>query len=99
MFIFPHGLRLKYSAQKRFPVPVYFTFVFTDEKGAHIYAACLKFYEKMSNQEVSNFFKYSDEKVSSHYMKREAIMISTLLTMHLIVVIITIRRSYLSQKM
>lgn len=63
MFIFPHGLQLKYSTKKRFPIPVYFTFVFTDEKGAHIYTACLKFYEKMSNQEVANFFKYTDEKV------------------------------------
>ena len=62
-FIFPHGLSLKYSTMQRFPVPVYFTFVLTDEKGAHIYTACLKFYEKISNQEVANFFKYTDEKV------------------------------------
>jgi hypothetical protein len=63
MFIFPHGLSLKYSTKQRFPVPVYFTFVLTDEKGAHIYTACLKFYEKLSNEEVASFFKYTDEKV------------------------------------
>jgi hypothetical protein len=50
-FIFPAGLSLKYSSKKQFPIPVYFPFVFTNEKGSHLYAACLKFYEKMDQNE------------------------------------------------
>ena len=49
MFIFPSGLQLKYSFKDNFPIPTYFTFVFTDEKGGHMFVACLQFYERVSD--------------------------------------------------
>ena len=52
MFVFPFGLRLKYSMSRRFPPPTFFTFVFTDAKGGHMYAACLRFYEVMEKADI-----------------------------------------------
>jgi hypothetical protein len=51
-FVFPHALRLKFSTMRRFPLPTFFTFVFTDAKGGHMYAACLRFYEELTSAEV-----------------------------------------------
>ena len=45
VFVFPHGLQLIESKRGEYPLPVFFTFVFTDAKGEHYYAACLQFYE------------------------------------------------------
>jgi hypothetical protein len=56
-FAFPHDLRLKYSLERRFPLPIFFTFVFTDTMGDHIYAACLLFYEKVPRNNIENIFK------------------------------------------
>jgi len=58
MFAFPHDLRLKYSEEGRFPMPIFFTFVFTDTMGDHIYAACLRFYEKVPRAEIERIFQY-----------------------------------------
>ena len=33
MFAFPHGLKLKYSTKNSFPIPIFFSFVFTNMKG------------------------------------------------------------------
>lgn len=33
MFAFPHGLQLKYSTKNSFPIPIFFSFVFTNMKG------------------------------------------------------------------
>ena len=44
-FAFPHGLRLRYSNLEDYPLPDFFSFVFTDETGKHLYSACLQFYE------------------------------------------------------
>lgn len=46
-FVFPYGLKIKYSQQKRFPVHETFSFVLTDEKGKQQYVACLLFYEEI----------------------------------------------------
>lgn len=45
MFAFPDGMRLEMTANKEFPMPLFFTFVFTDADGKHFYVACLQFYE------------------------------------------------------
>jgi hypothetical protein len=45
VFVFPHSLKLKQKPKSNFPLPNFFTFVFTDVKGRHLYTACLRFYE------------------------------------------------------
>lgn len=45
-------MRLKYSRRKRFPLPTFFTFVFTDAMGSHLYAACLRFYELVPHEQA-----------------------------------------------
>ena len=56
LFAFPHDLRLEYSNLNRFPLPVFFTFVFTDAFGGHLYAACLRFYEKITQSDLETVF-------------------------------------------
>lgn len=56
MFAFPHDLRLSYSSTIRFPLPVFFSFVFTNSKGMHRYAACLRFYEIVPKEEIEAVF-------------------------------------------
>jgi hypothetical protein len=65
MFAYPNDLRLKFSSTIRFPLPVFFTFVFTDAKGVHMYAACLRFYEIVPREELEVTFKqvYGDDQV------------------------------------
>ena len=50
----------------RFPLPVFFAFVFTDAKGTHMYAACLRFYEIVPVEDLKKVFSdiYGDDKVS-----------------------------------
>lgn len=64
MFVFPHGLQLKYCKKQSFPLPDFFTFVFTDVHGRHLYTTCLRFYEVISQEEVEKFFKsmYGEDK-------------------------------------
>ena len=57
MFAFPHDLRLSYSLTIRFPLPVFFSFVFTSSKGMHRYAACLRFYEIVPKEEIEKVFR------------------------------------------
>ena len=57
MFAFPHDLRLSYSTRIRFPLPVFFSFVFTNSKGMHRYAACLRFYEIVPKEEIEKVFR------------------------------------------
>ena len=52
LFAFPYGLRLEFANENKFPLPVFFTFVFTNADGDHYYAACLRFYEKISSDNV-----------------------------------------------
>lgn len=54
VFVFPHYLHLKYRPRSNFPLPNFFTFVFTDVKGRHLYTACLRFYEILSFELVQN---------------------------------------------
>lgn len=63
LFAFPHDLRLEYGALNRFPLPVFFTFVFTDALGGHLYTACLRFYEKVSHGDLDPIIKqvYGDQ--------------------------------------
>jgi hypothetical protein len=65
LFAFTHDLRIRYSINKRFPIPVFFTFVFTDLKGDHLYAACLRFYELLDHKEYEEQFKnvYGDKHI------------------------------------
>lgn len=56
MFAFPDDLRLTYSSLNRFPLPVFFTFVFTDQNGGHLYAACLRFYEVVPAADLQPVF-------------------------------------------
>jgi hypothetical protein len=58
VFVFPHGLKIKKSPKLDFPLPDFFTFVFTDVKGKHLYTACLRFYEAISIDVVQ---KVADE--------------------------------------
>ena len=37
-----------------YPLPVYYTFVFTDQDGHHLYAACLTFFEKVDLADLAN---------------------------------------------
>ena len=66
MFTFPHNLELAYSKVNEYPLPLFFTFVFTDQDGQHLYVACLKFYEMINLSEVFPVFQsiYGDEAVS-----------------------------------
>lgn len=63
MFVFPHGLQLKYCKKQSFPLPDFFTFVFTDVHGRHLYTTCLRFYEVIPQSEVQNCFTqlYGDD--------------------------------------
>jgi hypothetical protein len=45
VFAFPRNLRLETGLKSEYPLPVFYTFVFTDQEGRHMFAACLKFYE------------------------------------------------------
>jgi hypothetical protein len=45
VFAFPKHLRVIRGKKSEYPLPLYFTFVFTDQDGKHLYAACLQFYE------------------------------------------------------
>lgn len=65
LFAFPSGMRLVYNSLNRFPLPVFFTLVFTDVNGDHLYAACLRFYEAIDARELSAVFRkiYGAERV------------------------------------
>lgn len=45
MFVFPHELKVRYCSHRDYPLPDFFTFVFTDVNGCNQYVACLRFYE------------------------------------------------------
>ena len=53
LFVFPHGLKLIESKEGFFPLPVFFTLIFTDPKGEQYYAACLQFYEVVPMTELT----------------------------------------------
>ena len=57
VFVFPHDLRLEYSPRSHFPVPAFFTFVFTDAQGQHLHTACLRFHELIPKEEVASLAK------------------------------------------
>lgn len=66
LFAFPSDLRLTYNSLNKFPLPNFFTFVFTDEEGNHLYAACLQFYEAVSFDDLVPVYEsiYGAEHVS-----------------------------------
>lgn len=57
VFAFPKGLRLKATARGEYPLPSFFTFVFTDQDGQHLYVACLQFYESLSRKDLLPAFE------------------------------------------
>eukprot|EP01033_Poteriospumella_lacustris_P001369 gene1367-997_t len=56
-FMFPHGLRLELCDRNQYPLPSFFTFVFTDQDGKHLYVACLKFYEDVPKEDLMAGFR------------------------------------------
>jgi len=56
MFAFPHDLSLKWRKKDSFPLPDFYTFVFTDAKGDHMYCACLRFFEKVDDRDINLTF-------------------------------------------
>ena len=52
LFVFPHGLQLLASVNNAFPLPLFFTLLFTDPSGDQYYAACLQFYEEVEESEL-----------------------------------------------
>lgn len=64
-FMFPHGLRLELCERSQYPLPSFFTFVFTDQDGKHLYVACLKFYEEVSLEDLLPTYNqiWGEEKV------------------------------------
>jgi len=67
LFAFPHDLSLNFESSNRYPLPHFFTFVFTDANGKHMYAACLHFYEKVLGDDVQEVFEnvFGSDKVMS----------------------------------
>lgn len=65
VFAFPRYLRLQVSSISQYPLPIFYTFVFTDQDGRHMYAACLKFYEAVDIQDLNEVMKdvYGEEQV------------------------------------
>jgi hypothetical protein len=56
-FMFPQGLRLELRDRNEYPLPSFFTFVFTDQDGKHMYVACLKFYEEVKKDDLLPAFQ------------------------------------------
>eukprot|EP00981_Chlorochromonas_danica_P011325 scaffold3873_cov177-Ochromonas_danica.AAC.5 len=63
VFAFPRHLRIQRGKRNEYPLPVFFTFVFTDQDGNHLYAACLKFFEILSPNSLEPIVKeiYGDK--------------------------------------
>lgn len=57
MFAFPDGMRFTLAEAGQFPLPLFFTFVFTDQDGKHFYVAALQFFEQVSQDSLSKLFK------------------------------------------
>ena len=56
LFAFPNGMHFKYRKMEDYPLPDFFSFVFTDATGGHLYAACLRFYEVADRAKVEELF-------------------------------------------
>jgi hypothetical protein len=54
IFAFPRHLRLQVSSKNQYPLPIFYTFVFTDQDGRHMYAACLKFFEAVELKDLGD---------------------------------------------
>lgn len=57
VFAFPRNLPLQVNSFHEYPLPVFYTFVFTDQEGHHLYAACLKFYESVPLSDLEDTAK------------------------------------------
>jgi hypothetical protein len=57
IFTFPHDLRIQECSRQDFPLPDFFTFVFTDVLGRHMHAACLRFYEVVPREDIAPVFE------------------------------------------
>lgn len=57
MFAFPNGMRLTLAEAGQFPLPLFFTFVFTDADGKNFYVACLQFYEPVTDADLQDTFR------------------------------------------
>lgn len=64
-FAFPMIMKLEITSSNKYPLPKFFSFVFNNSDGGNLYAACLRFYERVSHADVSELFEsiYGDDKV------------------------------------
>lgn len=68
MFAFPDGMRFTLADAGQFPLPLFFTFVFTDQDGKHFYVAALQFFELVSEADLSSVFKSLHGEDQVHHM-------------------------------
>lgn len=52
MFGFPNGMKLHYGSMQSYPLPKFFTLVFTNLVGDPYYAECLRFYESIDRDSL-----------------------------------------------
>lgn len=73
-FMFPHGLRLELCDRNQYPLPSFFTFVFTDQDGKHLYVACLKFYEEVAKDDLMAGFRqlWGEDEVRMRHLKGDS---------------------------
>ena len=57
LFVFPHQLELQTASLDQYPLPDFFSMVFTDAKGDYLYCACLRFFELLENDIIVDFCK------------------------------------------
>ena len=57
LFVFPRDLGLKTAPLDSYPLPDFFSMVFTGAKGDYLYCACLQFFELVDNATLENCCK------------------------------------------
>lgn len=61
IFSFPKDLKIILKNKNDYPLPIYYTFVFTDINGKHMYVSCLKFYEKLKEEDLVDVYDLTDD--------------------------------------
>lgn len=54
LFVFPHDMTLETSPSGTYPLPDFFTMVFTTGKGDYMYCACLRFFEILDDKAIQD---------------------------------------------
>ena len=55
LFAFPHDLKLRTAPLEAYPLPDFFSMVFTGVKGDYLYCACLRFYEILDTATIEGY--------------------------------------------